>query len=91
MYYYSKKTLFILLFLFCVIVASLIFIATKRENMEPKHEIPLHIYQTWRTKDLPTHMRTCVDRLKSENPEFEHHLFTDEECHQFIRDHFPPK
>lgn len=54
-------------------------------------EIPLHIYQTWHSKDLPQGMRTCVDNLKAANPEFEHHLYSDEECRQFISDNFAPE
>lgn len=46
--------------------------------------IPLHIYQCWKTKDLPPIMRKVVDSVKEANPEFTHHLFDDAECRQFI-------
>jgi mannosyltransferase OCH1-like enzyme len=52
------------------------------------YAIPLDIYQTWHTKDLPTKMRECVDRLKSANPEFTHHLFDESECRNFIETNY---
>ena len=51
-------------------------------------QIPLDIYQTWHTKDLPPKMKACVERLKKCNPEFNHHLYDDEDCRNFIKNHF---
>lgn len=54
-----------------------------------KNVIPLHIYQTWHTKeDLLPNMRECVETLKAQNPEFIHHLFDDDDCRDFITDNF---
>jgi len=50
--------------------------------------IPLHIYQTWGTNDLPDKMKRCVDKLKRKNPDFEHHLFDDVKCREFIQTYF---
>jgi mannosyltransferase OCH1-like enzyme len=50
--------------------------------------IPLDIYQTWSTKDLPPKMKECVEKLKSDNPEFTHHLYDDTECRQFIKENY---
>ena len=52
--------------------------------------IPLDIYQTWYTKDLPQKMRERVELLKAQNPRFKHHLFDDNDCREFIRTHFKP-
>lgn len=52
--------------------------------------IPLKIYQTWTTKDLPLKMKERVELLKSQNPRFEHHLFDDNDCREFIRIYFRP-
>ena len=52
--------------------------------------IPLDIYQTWYTKDLPQKMRERVELLKAQNPRFNHHLFDDNDCREFIRTHFKP-
>jgi mannosyltransferase OCH1-like enzyme len=50
--------------------------------------IPLKIYQTWVTKDLPPKMKKCVESLKAQNPKFEHFLFDDNDCREFIKTHF---
>lgn len=50
--------------------------------------IPLHIYQTWYTLDLPDKMRKNVEELKRDNPEFQHHLYDDEMCRDFIKNNF---
>lgn len=50
--------------------------------------IPLDIYQTWHTKNLPPKMRECVHNLKRQNPEFRHHLYDDKDCREFIKNNF---
>ena len=50
--------------------------------------IPLKIFQTWYTKDLPQAMKERVENLKTIHPRFEHFLFDDNDCRQFIQDHF---
>lgn len=50
--------------------------------------VPLHIFQTWHTLRLPPFMSKCVNQLKQFNPEFTHHLYDDEMCKTFIREHF---
>jgi len=52
--------------------------------------IPLDIYQTWSTKDLPPKMRERVEILKSQNPRFRHHLYDDNDCREFIKTYFRP-
>ena len=54
-------------------------------------EIPRHLYQTWHTKDLPPKMRACVDSLRADNPELEHHLFDDADCRAFVQGNFGPE
>lgn len=53
--------------------------------------IPLKIFQTWHTKNLPKHMFDCVEQLKRQNPEFEHYLYDDQDCREFIKKHFHEK
>lgn len=53
-----------------------------------ENTIPLHIYQTWETKNLPPKMKKCVEKLKKDNPEFSHFLFDDNDCLLFIRENF---
>jgi mannosyltransferase OCH1-like enzyme len=50
--------------------------------------IPLKIFQTWYTKDLPPKMKQTVDNLKASHPRFEHYLFDDNDCREFIKNHF---
>jgi mannosyltransferase OCH1-like enzyme len=50
--------------------------------------IPLKIYQTWYTKDLPEILQTTVNKLKEQNPEFEFYLYDDNDCREFIQMHF---
>ena len=50
--------------------------------------MPLKIYQTWHTKQLPPKMKECVECLKIQNPTFEHFLFDDEDCRKFIETNF---
>jgi len=55
-----------------------------------KSTIPLDIYQTWATKELPQKMRERVELLKIQNPRFNHYLFDDNDCREFIKTHFKP-
>ena len=50
--------------------------------------IPLNIYQTWHTKNLPDLMRQNVNALIKNNPAFKHNLFDDDDCRNFIKDNF---
>jgi glycosyltransferase involved in cell wall biosynthesis len=56
---------------------------------EKESIIPLKIWQTWKTHELPPKMKENVDRLKENHPEFEYKLFDDEDCRVFIKEHFP--
>jgi len=51
--------------------------------------IPLNIFQTWHSLELPEKMRECVEKIKQENPEFHHYLFDDAMCEAFIHEYFP--
>jgi mannosyltransferase OCH1-like enzyme len=50
--------------------------------------IPLNIFQTWYTLDLPPKMKANVELLKKQNPEFTHYLYDDKMCIDFIREYF---
>ena len=53
--------------------------------------IPTNIFMTWYTKDLPYHMKQNVEKIKRENPEFNVYVYDDEDCKQFLKEHFEPK
>ena len=57
--------------------------------MKPIHKIPLNIFQTYHTLDLPPRMQKCVNKLIEDNPEFTYHLYNDNMCRKFIKRHFP--
>ena len=50
--------------------------------------IPLNLYLTWDTKELPIKMQDNVDRIRINNPEFNIQLFDDYDCREFIKKHF---
>jgi mannosyltransferase OCH1-like enzyme len=51
-------------------------------------EIPKVIYQTWHTKKLPINMKKCVEKLKKNNPNYQYHLYDDNDCKEFIQQYF---
>jgi len=53
-------------------------------------EIPLIIFQTWITSNLPPKMLKTVNKLKATNPEFEHRLFDDNDIRAFLTEYFNP-
>jgi len=63
----------------------------KNKDIYYKQIIPLNLYQTWHTKNLPFFMDKCVKKLKEINPEFTYHLFDDDDCRSFIKKHFSPE
>lgn len=73
-----------------LLLLVLLFMLLTYNNFKEGFEstIPLHIYQTWHTKDLDPKMKECVDKLKSLNPEFVHHLYDDNDCAEFIENNF---
>jgi len=50
--------------------------------------IPLNLFQTWCTLDLPPKMKENVDLLKQQNPEFKYYLYDDTMCREFIKENF---
>ena len=75
---------FIILFTFFIISSK----SFKYEEYESETFIPLKIYQTWHTKNLSKKMKETVENLKKQNPEFEHFLFDDDDCIEFIDKYF---
>ena len=50
--------------------------------------IPLNIYSMWHTKNLPPKMKQNYEYIKSMNPEFNHYLYDDDDCYEFIKNNF---
>ena len=77
-------------FLTLIIIISLCYQLYNLEllTINDKSVIPLNIYQTWETYDLPPKMVECVEKLKRSNPEFNYYLYDDNERRSFIKDYF---
>jgi mannosyltransferase OCH1-like enzyme len=50
--------------------------------------IPLKHYTCWHTKDLPPLMKENYEKLVKANPELEHYLYDEKDCHEFIKENF---
>jgi len=50
--------------------------------------IPLNLFQTWHTLDLPPKMKESIELLQKQNPEFTYYLYDDDMCRNFIKDNF---
>ena len=50
--------------------------------------IPLNIFQTWHSKNLPPIMAKNVEFIKQSNPVFNYTLFDDADCREFIKHNF---
>ena len=53
-----------------------------------KSIIPLNLFQTWHTLQLPFYMKQNVEILKNQNPEFKYYLYDDAMCRSFIKENF---
>ena len=66
-------------------------VSVKKKNINTqviKPIIPLNVYQTWFTKDLPIYMKKNINYMKKINPEFTFHLYDDKDCRDFIEKYF---
>jgi hypothetical protein len=50
--------------------------------------IPRLIHQTYPTTTLPPLLWEAVDRVRADNPEWRHHLYDDDDIHDFIAAHY---
>jgi len=57
--------------------------------MNQESVIPLKIYTTWHTKNLPEKMKENFEKLKSDNPEFEVLLYDENDCIEFLKNNYP--
>lgn len=46
--------------------------------------IPLNIFQTWHTKNLPEKMKKNIELIRTNNPAFKYYLYDDDDCYKFI-------
>ena len=50
--------------------------------------IPLNIFSTWHTKNLPPKMSEAMENIKKLNPEFTYHLYDFDDCRNFLISNF---
>jgi hypothetical protein len=50
--------------------------------------IPKKIYQSWKTKNLSSSLQKNVDIIKQLNPDYEYFLYDDNDCREFLFQHF---
>ena len=60
----------------------------KKQEEEVRNGVPLIIYESWKTREVPKGMRDNIQQLLKTNPEFDYYLYSDEECAAFIADNY---
>lgn len=56
---------------------------------QPLHSVPKIIHQTWKTKEIPSHLRPMQESVIHNNPDFEYMFWTDEDIKRFITTNYP--
>jgi mannosyltransferase OCH1-like enzyme len=59
-----------------------------KQEEEVRNGVPLIIYESWKSHEVPKGMRDNILRLLETNPEFDYYLYSDEDCAAFIADNF---
>ena len=52
------------------------------------YNVPLVIYHTWNSHNVPINMKKNLDYILINNPEFDYYLYDDYECKEFIQNNF---
>lgn len=61
---------------------------TKKDAPTDISGVPLVIYRSWMTADLPVNMKAAVDKTIAMTPEFDNHFFSDEDCLKFLQENY---
>ena len=59
-----------------------------KQEEEVRNGVPLVIYESWMTHQVPKGMRDNILRLLETNPEFDYYLYSHEDCASFIADNY---
>lgn len=85
--YYRKRTTMFILFILILIFMYLILKAYPiHEGFDSVNPIPRHIWQTYKTKTLPASASKLKDTWTSKNPDWEYHLYDDNDIEKYIKD-----
>lgn len=60
----------------------------RKVNVETKQLIPLKIFQTWKSKELPEKMYEVVNKIVELNPEYDYYFFDDDDCRKYLQDNY---
>ena len=58
------------------------------ENKMEGKVIPLNIFMTWETKQLPINMQKSVEMVISKNSDFNFYIYDDTDCRNFLKKYF---
>ena len=75
----------------CVVNSHTVPFYTKRKinyNNGNLYGVPLNIYQSWYSNQVPPKMKETIDELIEMNPEFDHYLYSDDSSAKFIEENF---
>jgi mannosyltransferase OCH1-like enzyme len=50
--------------------------------------VPMKLFQTWHSKELPPKMQRTIDTIQKNNPELEYFFFDDNDCANFIQTYY---
>ena len=59
-----------------------------RQQEGVRNNVPLVIYESWKTHKVPKGTRDNIMALLQANPEFDYYLYSDEDCAAFIEDNY---
>lgn len=79
----------LILIVLVILLICIPLLNNKKEGFEER-QIPLNLFQTWETMDLPPKMKELVETIKKDNPAFYYELFDDSKCAKFIQTYFEP-
>ena len=61
------------------------------QTEQVRNGVPLVIYESWKTHEVPKGMYDNIAALLKTNPEFDYYLYSDEDCAAFIADNYEPE
>ena len=85
----SLELVILLFLIICYILYTVCYSKEQEQFQSLKGDIPLIIHQTWKTKDLDGKFKQGVQSWKTLNPEFEHRLYDDTDCLNFVKINYP--
>ena len=57
-------------------------------NNKSNTTIPLNIFMTWNSHDIPPNMKKSINMVMSKNSEFNFYIYSDDDCRNFLQKYF---